>query len=184
MKYTSLEREMLHALAAADEPLTTAELAPRCPSAVDRTQVSRTAYNLRKVGEIRAVGEKPSHEGRGARPVPAYEITDRGRAEAQRAFRLLADEDPADAAPAPECPVCHGDDLTAPCAYPGEQRPGCLRTQPNPEREDAVASAAAQAAQGWGSKTAEQLQAEIEATSGATAPTGPGGRSCRIGASQ
>jgi len=26
-----------------------------------------------------------------------------------------------------ECPYCHGNDQSAPCAYPGEGKPGCLR---------------------------------------------------------
>lgn len=81
MKLNAIELEVLEALAnaAGIATLTTGELATHwVPSAPDRTAVSRAAYTLRQAGLIAAAGEKPSHEGRGARPVVAYQITDAG----------------------------------------------------------------------------------------------------------
>lgn len=73
-------REFMGCLATCDEGQTTAEIAPHCPSAPDRTAVSRAACDLRRAGLIDEVGEKLSHEGRGARMVKAYAITDAGLA--------------------------------------------------------------------------------------------------------
>jgi hypothetical protein len=158
---TPTAREILIHLATATEGMTTRALMDHCPSALDRTSVSRAAYDLRKDGLISEVGTTPSHQGRGARPIALYAITQAGRS-------VLGGEQPADQLPgaldeAPdedrqaaaaawnngetwepgpaECPTCAGDDQAAPCAYPSEDQPGCLRSQPDPEREAAISSA-------------------------------------------
>lgn len=98
---TPTANEMLAYLATAPEGMTTSHLADHCPSALDRTAVSRAAYQLRTAGLIHEVGRVPSHEGRGARSVAVYAISEAGRAHLSQAA-------------APECEACVADDAPVP----------------------------------------------------------------------
>lgn len=158
-----VHQEVLAALATATVPLTAADLADHCPSAADRTAISRAVYDLRNGGQIAIAETRASHTGRGARPVNAYRITDAGRAamESGGITRRPKPKPPADPLPGaladapdedrnaaiaafhngepyepqlPQCPTCAGDDHAAPCAYPSEDQPGCLHSQSAPER--------------------------------------------------
>lgn len=109
--------EILWQLDGAPAPLTGSELAPNCPSAADRTSVSRALHRLRTEGLVRAAEERLSHAGQGARLVRAYAITDEGigaldaaRAESQKALMGPNDGAPEDErSAAADLPVCDED---------------------------------------------------------------------------
>jgi hypothetical protein len=80
----TIAREIQSALCGGAE-MTTAALAERCPSAVDKTDVSRTLYDLRHSGHVETAKTVASDkQGRGARLVNTY----RWRDDADRPFEF------------------------------------------------------------------------------------------------
>jgi hypothetical protein len=80
----TIAREIQAALCGGED-MTAAALAERCPSAVDKTDVSRTLYDLRQSGHVETAKTVASDkQGRGARLVNTY----RWRGDADRPFEF------------------------------------------------------------------------------------------------